>query len=105
MSNAELSYPKRNKLSLNKTSSKRNTKAKSWSHQDELKTLIGKRIKVVKTNGSKIFSTLLESDQFTIKVQVLAADPVNAKLYEKSEIITLTKHSVEAYSAAELVEE
>lgn len=54
----------RHKLSL----SKQKSRQKRWSHQDELEALKGKRLRITTADGHFFFGTLVEADQFTIKV-------------------------------------
>jgi hypothetical protein len=42
---------------------------KAWNHQDELKSLKGKPFRIRTLAGATYEGTLLESDQFTLKIQ------------------------------------
>lgn len=44
-------------------------KPKRWSHQDDLEGLRGQRIEINLNDGTSYNGTLLEADQFTLKIQ------------------------------------
>ncbi|CCG43312.1 LSm family protein [Magnetospirillum molischianum] len=44
-------------------------RAPVWSHQLDLKDLKGKRIKLIFSDDTIVIGTLLEADQFTLKVK------------------------------------
>lgn len=44
-------------------------KPKAWTHQDQLKSLIGKKISIVYRDDAVFTGTLLNADQFTIQIQ------------------------------------
>lgn len=52
-----------NKIALKKV------RPKTWSHQDDLTDLVGKKIFVTNIRGDEYFGTLLAADQFTLKVK------------------------------------
>ena len=63
-------------------------KVKAWSHQDELKSLIGKRITLVYTNDVEVTAELLSADAFTLRVRI-----------DKTGVTsTIFKHYLAAYS-------
>jgi hypothetical protein len=43
---------------------------KPWSHQNELKSLIGETIVVMYPDGTRLTGDLLNADQFTLQVRV-----------------------------------
>lgn len=73
-------------------------KEKRWSHQEELNSLVGKRVKIIRHAQTTLFAILLESDQFTLKVKILAGDAITAKQFEKGDVVTLMKHSIDSYT-------
>ena len=82
-------HPVRKKLSI---------KPKAWSHQNEIKISTGKSIKIVFADNSVVIGTLLEADQFTIKVKVTKGDATMARYVSAGETITLSKHSITFYA-------
>lgn len=58
---------------------------KRWSHQDDLAAMKGKTVLVQSCNGHDELGTLLEADQFTIKIQRLGNENAAVILF-KSEI-------------------
>jgi hypothetical protein len=68
----------------------RNKKPKRWSHQDELNTLKGRKLSL-KVFGKWTKVTLIEADQFSVKVQ-------NIDDHQQSSV-TYFKHAIDAYAA------
>ena len=56
-------------LKVENKNKRRPYKPKAWSHHDELKAMIGKQIVIV-SSGVETEAKLLETDSFTIKVQI-----------------------------------
>lgn len=59
----DLQRRQNNKLAL------KNAKPKTWSHQDDLSGLVGKRIFITDIRGNELFGTLIAADQFTVKIK------------------------------------
>lgn len=67
-------------------------KPKPWSHQDDLRALKGKTIDIVFLGGREaIKGTLLDSDQFALKVEIQVLD--------KQSVLTVYKHDMRYFRA------
>lgn len=64
-------------------------KSRPWSHQDELKGLIGKQIRMISNNGGTLTGTLLAADAFTIKIGI-----------DDKSAFTYFKHTIAGYGVA-----
>lgn len=54
-----------------KRHSTRPKKPKAWSHQDDLKALVGKQVRLIVANREHaVIGKLVQADQFTLKVAV-----------------------------------
>ena len=60
-------------------------KPKSWSHQDDLKALVGEQVNVLFLSGKVINAKLVAADNFTFKLQ-----------FDQSEF-TYFKHAAEGF--------
>jgi hypothetical protein len=45
-------------------------KVKAWNHQDELKALIGRKLRVARSNYVEFEAELVNADQFTLQLRV-----------------------------------
>ncbi|WLR91026.1 hypothetical protein [Shinella zoogloeoides] len=53
-----------------KTITLKESRPKSWSHQDDLTAAIGKKIRLMRAPMPNIEGKVLAADQFTVKVEV-----------------------------------
>lgn len=56
----------RRTITVERKGERRPFKPKAWTHMDELKTLIGKRVVIVGHNAEDTRGTLVAADQFTL---------------------------------------
>jgi phage terminase large subunit len=82
------------KLTVHRSTDRMKFKPKRWSHQNDLDALKGQNITVTLHTGHKLVVRLLDSDQFTLKVQDLSAGQ-----HEQS-VLTYFKHAIAAYGVA-----
>jgi len=56
-------------FTVERKSDRKTYKPKAWSHQDDLKYMKGRTVDIYLTQGAVITGLLLDSDQFTLKIE------------------------------------
>jgi hypothetical protein len=82
----------RDKFTADRLKLRKLEKPKRWSHQAELDRLKGKAIAITGHDGSSVEGTLLEADQFTLRVSTTTVEG-------KTAIMTFFKHALLGYAA------
>lgn len=59
-----------------------NPKTRQWSHQDDLKALLNKKVTILFLDDTTFNGTLLAADQFTVKIEL--SDASASRVFFKS---------------------
>ncbi len=81
-------------LTVHRKTDRIKVKPKRWNHQDDLASLKGQKLVIGIVNGNHQTCVLLESDQFTIKVQTFTMDG------KPHSILTYFKHHIGYFGVA-----
>lgn len=63
-------HGQRRPFSVENRSDRRPIKPAAWNHQNDLKELVGKRVRLALLNGQVPEGTLVAADQFTLKLSI-----------------------------------